>query len=503
MIRYPHLFVLCFSALLLPAIGHADESTPPSTAPAPSASATALTNLEMRSPKDRNDRSLIPEINAEVIRLAGSNQLSTVEDYSRAARLIQIDMNGFRTARVLYELQLTAAAMGDPGAQAGLCGTWDSLLQSIGRPYRIDVSGIVPAHPEFFQLEAAPACIQSVFRNPAEARANLAAAQDNPEIKTIVDADQAVRKNNWDTLTVEQRKAISDGDLQRNARVRAIVSSGEVHTANDFARASLVMQHSAQFAGFQLAHELAVCSMLLGDRQTGRWLVTATYDRMLRSVGHDQRFGTQMGPNGPLQVDETGICDAERQALGCPTLAQARSRQSMGSRVVSKLTKELIGPDNTIRDTKNNVSATFPLGWAVTGIIPVGEQTISVSLTKQEHADATLGFYYRILAAPFAVPANGPEAFLREEARKKATDRITGMPDYRNRPESFVFQQIHGQPSLSWIADYTRDGRKWSEYLTRILGPGSVALLFLNAPAEEIEVLRPAVDGIATTVRLP
>jgi hypothetical protein len=64
----------------------------------------------------------------------------------------------------------------------------------------------------------------------------------------------------------------------------------------------------------------------------GRWLVAATYDRMLHSVGHEQRFGTQgavmaLGNNKPhlAETDETGICDAERLALGCPTLAAKRA----------------------------------------------------------------------------------------------------------------------------------------------------------------------------------
>ena len=69
-----------------------------------------------------------------------------------------------------------------------------------------------------------------------------------------------------------------------------------------------------------------------GDRGIGRWLVAATYDRMLNSVGHDQRFGTQgkpqMDPKAKPQLretDEAGICDAERLALGCPTLAAKRA----------------------------------------------------------------------------------------------------------------------------------------------------------------------------------
>jgi hypothetical protein len=140
-----------------------------------------------------------------------------------------------------------------------------------------------------------------------------------------------VRKD-WSKLSAADLKAVGSNDRQRNVRIREIVKEGGLQTARDFANASLVMQHSSAFAGYELAHELAVCSMLLGDRGMGRWLVAATYDRMLNSVGHDQRFGTQgaltIKPQAKPELretDEAGICDAERIALGCPTLAAKRA----------------------------------------------------------------------------------------------------------------------------------------------------------------------------------
>src|SRR5207248_3325419 len=156
------------------------------------------------------------------------------------------------------------------------------------------------------------------LRDPEKARVAAKSAQRNAEVKKIVDADQADRRN-WDKLTAEEMKATGERDSARNLRTREIIKVGELHTASDFANAALVMQHSASFAGFQTAHELAVCSMLLGDRGTGRWLVAATYDRMLGSIGHDQRFGTQYaataGTNPLVKVDPAGIADGERKAL--------------------------------------------------------------------------------------------------------------------------------------------------------------------------------------------
>jgi len=323
------------------------------------------------------------------------------------------------------------------------------------------------------------------------------------EILTIKEADQAVRQTDWSTLTEEQRKAIMDGDRQRNARIREIVATGDVRTANDFARASLVMQHSARFAGYQLAHELAVCSLLLGDRQSGRWLVAATYDRMFGSVGLDQRFGTQYGPGGLMHVDEAGICDAQRKALGCPTLAEARARQLGGPRRIAPPVSQFLGPDNSFHDSVKNVSATIPVGWTAISAVPAGELATSIGFRVADDPDAAPRFYYRTKEPAPPATAAAAEAFLLEQAEAKETDRKKDVPDYKNRRDSFFFRELNGQPALSWIADYTKDGQPQVEYLTRVLGPTSVGLLFAQIPAGRLEALRPAMDRFAVSVRLP
>jgi hypothetical protein len=191
---------------------------------------------------------------------------------------------------------------------------------------------VPPFDPERLAVDPTPAVIKSVYAHPAEARAAAARSTSNPEIQETVNADQAPRKGDWSKLTDAERQAMGNADFQRATRIRLIVAAGQLRTASDFANASLVLQHSSTFAGYELAHELAVCALLLGDRSLGRWLVAATYDRMLNSVGHDQRFGTQGALMLPHETkpqlgrtDESGICDNERLALGCPTLAAKRA----------------------------------------------------------------------------------------------------------------------------------------------------------------------------------
>jgi hypothetical protein len=268
-----------------------------------------------------------------VVRLVDGNTLSNGDDFYRAAQLAAGPFYEFRPFRMRYELMLAAAAKGNEKAEHFLPAYWDALLQTLGRPLRFDVGNDIQRRPsdDSLALDPAPISIQTVMLHPSEARRAAAGAASNAEAQSIVDADQSIRKA-WNQLTAAEIEVVAREDHLRNVRIRDITNAGALHTATDFANAALVMQHSSGFAGYELAHELAVCSMLLGDRGPGRWLVAATYDRMLRSVGHDQRFGTQgavmaFGETKPhvAETDETGICDAERLALGCPTLAAKRA----------------------------------------------------------------------------------------------------------------------------------------------------------------------------------
>ena len=262
--------------------------------PSPPAPLPTLADLEARAPKENSYPDATPQFHQEVIRLIESNTLASGDDFFRAATMATGHIEEYRSVRMRYELALAAAAKGNLEAEKSLPLFWDSLLRTLGRPIRFDPSGLAASNPDdpSFTREPAPKVIESVLLHPTEARDAASKAKDNAEVKKIVDADQAVRKN-WDKLTPDDFKTVAAEDHQRNARIREIVNEGSLHTAQDFANASLVMQHSSDFAGFQLAHELAVCSTVLGDRGLGRWLIAATYDRMLNSVGHDQRFGTQ------------------------------------------------------------------------------------------------------------------------------------------------------------------------------------------------------------------
>jgi len=275
--------------------------------------------LDSKKPKDNQMAELV-KYTDEISKKINADQPTDSTSFYKAAGLMKVPFFNYRTQRVRYELLLAAAASGNADAKKELAEAWDRLLVCLGRPMRTDAKGLVEKNSDYFILDSTPSCIKEILLDPTKKSVVL---NDNLEIKEVVDEDQAARKN-FAKMTPKDLQEMQKDDQARIEQVKRAVLSGNLHTSNDYANAALVLQHSTRFDGYQLAHELAVCSMLLGDKGTGRWLIAASYDRMLNSVGHDQRFGTQYGIEGLKRTDEEGICDSERKALGCPTLAQAR-----------------------------------------------------------------------------------------------------------------------------------------------------------------------------------
>jgi hypothetical protein len=448
----------------------------------------------------------------QAIELIESNTLKTADEFFRISKFVSASDNRFRTARVRYELFLAAAALGHTEAEHELASAWDDLLAVLGRPLRTDFEGLAQKHAEYadyYGLDAAPACVQAILREPEKARIAAKSAQRNAEMKKIVDADQADRQN-WNKLTPEEMKAAGERDDARNLRTREIIKAGELYTASDFANAALVMQHSARFSGYQTAHELAVCSMLLGDRGTGRWLIAATYDRMLGSIGHDQRFGTQYsgmaGTTTLVRVDSAGICDAERKALGCPTLEQAKNRDlnAEGAPETDKLVAEFSGPNRSVHDPKFGLTFTCPDGWKLCDVQRWGNQQTTLHFEITAVPEPSPGLYYRVFHQPRSIASESMPALLREEAKKKETSRRENSPDYTNRADSFKLLTIGGNAACCWAADYTEStNNKWAEYFVLIRTDVADALFFLQAPFAQIEPLRPVVDRLMDGLKMP
>jgi hypothetical protein len=503
-------FAILVIAIQLPAAEPA--SAPLAPAAAPANGPATLAELEARVKPDAPGAdygATARPITEATLALIETNTLTTADEFLRASQLVSISDNRYRVERVRYELRLSASALGSTQAAKQVAAGWDQLLATLGRPLRTDFGGLVQKNPRYYQLDLAPASVLAVLRDPVQARTAAQDAQLNAEMKTIVDADQADRRVDFSKLTSEQRAAISARDEARNRRTQEIMKEGGLHTAADFANASLVMQHSAGFSGYQTAHELAVCAMLLGDRSLGRWLVAATYDRMLGSVGHDQRFGTQYGGMGGVSalvtVDPRGICDGERQALGCPTLEQAKNRNlNAKDAAAEKLLAEFTGPNRTIRDPKFGLSATMPEGWRLDMVMRWGDQQQTLHFGVADEPDSSPSFYYRVYRQPRARTPEQVLAHVRTEVEKKQASRREQTADYTNRRDSLTAYRVGEYAAFSWVADFTSSkGERCAEYFVRFETDDADASFFLQAPVGRLEALRPAVDQFMATVKMP
>lgn len=168
---------------------------------------------------------------------------------------------------------------------------------------------------------SAPACAD--VAQPVE---KAAAAKDNKELTDIFNADQADRSgDNIDWSQVDPR------DKARQARVRQIIKDGGLHTPADYNHASFVFQHGDGLEDIRLAHALATISTTMApDDKELRWIVAASWDRMLMYRNQAQWYGTQYKSDEQgwylYPVAENAVTDADRQAMGVPTLAESQQR---------------------------------------------------------------------------------------------------------------------------------------------------------------------------------
>jgi hypothetical protein len=136
-------------------------------------------------------------------------------------------------------------------------------------------------------------------------------------------ADRSGRLRHTDWAAVGRR------DRARRERVATLVREGILTTANDYYRAAMILQHGDRPDDFILAHELAVVAAINGNANA-KWLAAATEDRLLRSMGRPQRFGTQFRQDGDgpwyLESVDPVVPDALRRAMDVPAIAEAAAR---------------------------------------------------------------------------------------------------------------------------------------------------------------------------------
>ncbi len=153
--------------------------------------------------------------------------------------------------------------------------------------------------------------------------------KDNEELKRLSDEDQSDRTppegKSIDWATVSPR------DKARLKRVKQLYTQNLLHTADDYDRAAIVLQHGEVPEDFLLAHEFWVVAISKGknDKDTLS-MAAASEDRFLMNIGRPQRFGTQLRSegNGPIQLYlvDPGVSDELRRLMIGHSLAEIKTR---------------------------------------------------------------------------------------------------------------------------------------------------------------------------------
>ena len=93
----------------------------------------------------------------------------------------------------------------------------------------------------------------------------------------------------------------------------------------------MILQQGNEVDDYLLAHEMSVAAVAKGEVDA-KWLAAATEDRFLMKIGRKQRFGTQYQPDETgkfrLAPTDTQVTDDLREALGTPSLAEAKAMES-------------------------------------------------------------------------------------------------------------------------------------------------------------------------------
>lgn len=173
-------------------------------------------------------------------------------------------------------------------------------------------------------------------------RISIAAQSPSRDCKELFDlfmADQNDRYPKTGETSVDWAQVELNDQVRREALLR-LYAANKLTTGTDYYRGAVIMQHGTTPEDFLVAHEMASASLALG-RHGMRWMVAATQDRFLISIGRRQRYGTQYRTDAAdlapaLYPVEEGVTDALRKTLDLPSLGEAREKEAAIARLARK-----------------------------------------------------------------------------------------------------------------------------------------------------------------------
>ncbi|MGF6494789.1 hypothetical protein ABIE56_002987 [Luteibacter sp. 621] len=146
------------------------------------------------------------------------------------------------------------------------------------------------------------------------------------QLEAADQADRAPGSGSIDWAVVAQR------DAGRREKVMGLLRAGEIRTASDYVNAALIFQHGEAVEDTQLAFALATTASRLDPTNADARVLTAqAWDRILVKAGKPQWYGTQFsrdkttGKWAMASTDPNAVTEAQREAMGLPTLAQTQA----------------------------------------------------------------------------------------------------------------------------------------------------------------------------------
>jgi hypothetical protein len=174
-----------------------------------------------------------------------------------------------------------------------------------------------------------------------------------------------------------------------------------------------------------------------------------------------------------------------------PAKAQTKDRIATNSQPIGELQNGIYHHDRT------GIEFTLPPDWAMVsqGLADGGGQMVFLRDTTSN----VIGTVW--LKARTIDPADLP-ALLNRRLDNRIKER-NNFEGYKYRSEGVKQSAIGGQPALSAVADYLRNGQQMVEYVTWIEGPKSRALFNSRMPASELPGFQSRFDAIIQTAVVP
>jgi hypothetical protein len=139
-------------------------------------------------------------------------------------------------------------------------------------------------------------------------------------------------------------------------------------------------------------------------------------------------------------------------------------------------------------------------GWKGNGD---GDIATSVFL-RHRHADEGIWVYYCVFRHVYRLNPDQIDRWLDEEADDKISQRRIQqrLKDYRVRPSSYKREEIGGQRTLTWVADFTRGKINMVEYAVYVRSDRTLVEFSIRCPAGELDAVREQVQPIIQSFRI-